>query len=134
RERLVRAVYAAVASPMAATVVARLKSISERQALRELLSKLRIDCVGDVGAKQGQYARLLRRLGFAGLILSFEPNPEVFHVMRSAFEHDKGWRGYNCGLGSSDGEMDFNMFEHPVLDSFLPRGDILHSKLVRTAK
>jgi len=134
REKLVRAVYAAVASRSAAPIVERLKAVSERQVLGELLSKLRIDCVIDVGANEGQYARLLRRLGFTGLILSFEPNVDVFNVMQRAFAKDHAWRGYNCGLGSSDGELDFNVFEFSPISSFLPGSDFVHSKIVRTAK
>jgi FkbM family methyltransferase len=134
REKLVRAVYAVVASPSAAPIVERLKAVSERQVLGDLLSKLRIDCVIDVGANEGQYARLLRRLGFKGLILSFEPNIDVFNVMQRAFANDRAWRGYNCGLGSADGELDFNVFEFSQISSFLPGSDRVHSKLVRTTK
>jgi len=134
REKLVRAVYAAVASPTGARIVERLKAVSERQALRELLSKLQIDCVIDVGANEGQYARLLRRLGFTGLVLSFEPNVDVFQVMQRAFARDKAWQGFNCALGSSEEELDFNVFEHSQISSFLPGSDRVHSKLVRTVK
>jgi FkbM family methyltransferase len=134
REQLVRAVYGVVASPTAASAVERLKAVSERQALGELLSKLRIDCVIDVGANEGQYARLLRRLQFTGLILSFEPNPDVFQVMQKAFVRDPAWKGFNCALGSSDAELDFNIFEHSQISSFLPGSERVHSKLVRTAK
>ena len=134
RERLVRVVYGAVASPAAAPIVERLKAISERQTLAGLLSKLSIDCVIDVGANEGQYARLLRRLGFTGLILSFEPNPEVFKLMQGAFAKDHAWQGFNCALGSSEEELDFNVFEHSQISSFLPGSALVHSKLVRTLK
>ncbi len=134
REKLVRAVYAAVASSAGAQIAERLKSVSERQALRELLSKLQVNCVIDVGANEGQYARLLRRLGFTGQILSFEPNVEVFRVMQQAFVMDHAWRGFNCALGSSEGELDFHVFEQSQISSFLPGGERVHSRLVRTVK
>lgn len=134
REKLVRALYAAVASPTGTQIAERLKSVSERQALRELLSKLHVDCVIDVGANEGQYARLLRRLGFAGQILSFEPNIEVFRVMQQAFAKDHAWRGFNCALGGSEGELDFHVFEHSQISSFLPGSERVHSRLVRTVK
>lgn len=66
--------------------------------------------------------------------MSFEPNLDVFQEMQSAFATDPAWRGYNCALGSSDGELDFNIFEHSQISSFLPGNDCLTSKLVRTQK
>lgn len=134
REKLVRAAYAAAASSIGAPVIERVKAISERQILGDLLSKLRIDCVIDVGANEGQYARLLRRLGFTGLILSFEPNIEVFEKMQQAHANDPAWRGYNCALGRADQELDFNVFEHSQISSFLPGSEKVHSKIIRTVK
>ena len=134
REKLVRAAYAAVASPSAAQFIERLKAVSERQVLGGLLSKLRIDCVIDAGANEGQYARLVRRLGFTGLILSFEPNLDVFQKMEHAFSGDHAWRGVNCALGSCEEELDFNIFEQSQISSFLPGSDRVHSTLVRTVK
>jgi FkbM family methyltransferase len=134
REKLARAIYGTAASPLATRIVERLKAVSERQALGKLLSKLRIDCVIDVGGNEGQYARLLRRLRFTGLILSFEPNPDVFQVMQRAFSKDPAWRGYNCALGSSDGELDFNIFADSKISSFLSASELLRSEHVRTVK
>lgn len=41
--------------------------------LRSMLRLHQIDLVLDVGANRGQFARLVRRLGYAGEIVSFEP-------------------------------------------------------------
>lgn len=133
-EKLARAVDAAVASPAVAPIVQHLRRIADRRVLGELLSTLRIDCVIDAGANEGQYVRLIRRFGFTGLILSFEPHPEAFRVMQNTFVKDHNWRGYNCALGNLDGELDFNFFESSEMCSFLPGTDLVHSKLDRTAK
>ena len=133
-EKLAGAVDAAVASPAAAPIVYRLRRISDLQVLAGLLSNLRIDCVIDAGANEGQYARMIRRFGFTGLILSFEPNREVFRLMQTAFAKDQNWRGYDCALGSSDGELDFHIFEFSPMSSFLPATHLVGTKLDRTVK
>jgi FkbM family methyltransferase len=68
------------------------------------LKRLQIDCVVDVGANLGQYAHALRRIGYRGWVLSFEPVPEnVAHLERLA-RADGRWRVFPYALGDSDGE------------------------------
>jgi FkbM family methyltransferase len=134
RETLVRAMYGALCAPVAAAPAERFRAMVERCALGRLLNELRIDCVIDVGANQGQYARLLRRLRYTGLILSFEPNPDVFRAAQSEFAGDGSWRGYGYALGSSNAELEFNVFENSEVSSFLAAGDRLKSKIIRSTK
>jgi FkbM family methyltransferase len=112
----------------------RVTAISQRETLGDLLAALKINYVLDVGANQGQYARLLRRVGYSGQILSFEPNPDVFQKLKLSFANDVAWRGFNCGLGSADGELNFNIFEESQVSSFLPANEQLHTKLLSTLK
>src|SRR4051812_49758697 len=51
--------------------------IAERQ-LAELLTRYAVNVVLDVGANVGQYGQLLRRVGYTGHIVSFEPVPACF--------------------------------------------------------
>jgi FkbM family methyltransferase len=74
-----------------------------------VLQKLEINCVLDVGANKGQFARRLRRLGFAGRIASFEPVPGLLTKLRSSAESDPDWFVHPFALGESDGTAEINV-------------------------
>lgn len=98
---------------------AQLDRMGELAFLRRLLEQLRVDCVLDVGANRGQFARELRGIGFAGNIISFEPLPDVFDMLQAEFEGDAKWRGYNFALGG-DHEFTFiNVHETSLMSSLL---------------
>jgi FkbM family methyltransferase len=79
-------------------------------ALRRFIAHFGIDCVIDVGANAGQYARQLRGdVGFRGAILSFEPNPDVFAKLERAASGDPRWHVYNLALSDTDGQVEFNI-------------------------
>jgi FkbM family methyltransferase len=77
--------------------------------LREALDQLRINCVFDVGANTGQFAMGLRKIGYTGWIISYEPSPGDFAAMSRAFGGDPRWRGYQIALGSEGGTSTFNV-------------------------
>jgi FkbM family methyltransferase len=70
--------------------------------LAALLRLLEVDCVLDVGANRGQYARLLRRIGYRGRIVSFEPVPESFAELRRLAASDPQWATVPVALGAED--------------------------------
>jgi FkbM family methyltransferase len=87
--------------------------------LKELLAKLEIDCVLDVGANCGQFARHLRTVGYRGRIISFEPNPEEFTRLQRSFSSDPAWSGYPIALGKQTGTLQLKIPGISVLSSFL---------------
>ena len=89
----------------------------EKDYFQRLLKLLEIDCVFDVGANRGQYGKLLRNLGFRGLIVSFEPNPVPYAELRKQL--DDKWICFPYGLGSEAGELPFNVMADDVFSSFL---------------
>lgn len=90
----------------------------QRAVLMRALDSLRVDCVFDVGANEGQFGQLLREVGFKGTILSFEPNPECYRELERRASADGSWRTFNCALGSRQGEMDFNIMASSLYSSF----------------
>ncbi len=87
-------------------------------ALRRFIAHFSIDCVIDVGANAGQYATMLRRdVGFRGVILSFEPNPDVCAKLEQIAGRDSNWHVYNIALSDRDGEAEFNIMAADQLSS-----------------
>ncbi len=88
----------------------RVHQYPEVQALRRFLSTFAVDCLFDVGANRGQYATMARKdAGYRGLILSFEPNPEVFAELQRHAAGDRNWHVFNMALSDFDGTAQFNI-------------------------
>ena len=88
----------------------RVHQYPEIQALKRFLSTFAVDCLFDVGANRGQYATMLRKdAGYKGLILSFEPNPDVFAELQRHAASDRLWHVFNMALSDFDGTASFNI-------------------------
>jgi FkbM family methyltransferase len=82
----------------------------ERQHLKKLFEYCAVDCVFDVGANRGQYAKMLREnVGFRGDIISFEPIPQLAADMRKAAASDDRWYVEEVALDSEAGAICFNV-------------------------
>ncbi len=87
--------------------------------LRQLLPKLGIDCLLDVGANQGQYGSMLRRCGYKGRIASFEPVKASFDILKARAAKDPQWNAYHYALGAKAGERMIHVSRSTVMASFL---------------
>jgi FkbM family methyltransferase len=83
-----------------------------------LLARYRVDTVLDVGANAGQFGSELRRAGYRGRILSFEPMTASHARLRAAAAGDAAWTTLACALGRTDGEAELNVTRHDVFASF----------------
>jgi FkbM family methyltransferase len=97
-----------------ADAISRYRELSE---LRELLTRLEIDCVLDVGANIGQFGSDLRGIGYTGWICSFEPSPEVYSILTGHL--DARWCAYPVALAAHDEQKEFFFDQHSVNNSFL---------------
>jgi FkbM family methyltransferase len=91
---------------------------AQHQFLRRFLARLDVDCVLDVGANVGQYGATLRTIGYGGLILSFEPDPNCYAQLLRASAGDAKWHAYDVALGREPGEGELNLMAAPVFNSF----------------
>jgi FkbM family methyltransferase len=94
---------------------------SEESVLRSLFASTRPGAIVDVGANTGQYARLVRRVGFRGRIVSFEAIPAVHEILRRESAGDSAWLVAPCAaLGSKSGTVEINLAGNSVSSSILP--------------
>ena len=86
----------------------------------QIINHFKIDLIFDVGANIGQYAILMRKLGFKGKIISFEPRLEAYEKMVKKSTKDKGWIAVHSALGNEDGKTEINvagnLFSSSILD------------------
>src|SRR5581483_475032 len=86
--------------------------------LADLFAALQIDCVLDVGANTGQYYDFLRhRVGYAGLIVSFEPVEQNIAILRERSRLDPRWSIEPYALGSDEGAHEFNVMRSTLFSS-----------------
>jgi FkbM family methyltransferase len=95
-------------------------SLSAPSRRLEMMQRLGINVVLDVGANVGDYARGLRRIGYEGVIWSYEPLREVFAILEKSASSDDKWRAVNAGCGAAGGTATINVAKNGVSSSLLP--------------
>jgi FkbM family methyltransferase len=86
----------------------------------EILNRIPISLVLDVGANTGQYARELRSSGYGGRIVSFEPLSEAFEKLTTNFRSDLKHSARNCALGERQATVILNQTANLLSSSLLP--------------
>jgi len=87
--------------------------------LIRLFEKMRVNVVLDVGANDGSYGKTLRKYGYKGHILSFEPLSSAFESLKTSTLKDKKWSAYNIALGSHREEKELSVMRSSDFSSFL---------------
>jgi FkbM family methyltransferase len=83
-----------------------------------------IDTVLDVGANIGQFAQQLRRHGYIGRIISFEPISNVYAQLAETCSADPLWDAHHLALGDRDCQSTINISKHTVYSSLLAQTDL----------
>ena len=79
-----------------------------------------INIVLDVGANSGQYSQGLRKAGYKGRIISFEPASLPYQGLKKNALHDKNWQTFNYALGETTGSSSIHISRHSPSSSILP--------------
>ncbi len=86
--------------------------------LRNLLREQAIDLVIDIGANTGQFAGLVRRVGYAGDIVSFEPLSSARKALESRAAGDSRWVVRPEALGRIRGMGTLLAYTNSTFSSF----------------
>jgi FkbM family methyltransferase len=114
--------------------------MGEIEQLSKSLALHGVTTVLDVGANIGQFGQSLRQSGYAGRIISFEPQSDAHAKLSALAKMDSNWIvAPRCALGGTPGELDINISDNSVSSSLLPiLGDHVSnapsSRYVRTEK
>lgn len=87
--------------------------------LQMLFRNMSIDVVLDVGANTGGFGKMLRKGGYQGHIVSFEPVKRSYDVLNMHAKNDRLWTVLNYALGAEQSELTINVPKADDFSSFL---------------
>jgi FkbM family methyltransferase len=87
---------------------------------------MQITHVIDVGANVGQFGVDIRRHGFQGQIISYEPVREIYNSLTKTITRHPPWQGFNLGLGSFESKRAINISGNSGLSSSILEMKSLH--------
>jgi FkbM family methyltransferase len=88
--------------------------------LKQLIERLSVNLVLDVGAHEGGYVRVLRKVvGYEGEIVSFEPGLRSFEALTENCGRDRRWNGLRLALGDRNAEAGLHLYRKALFNSLL---------------
>lgn len=86
--------------------------------LHGFLAARQVDLVIDVGGNDGGYGSFLRRWGYGGEILSFEPTSRAFKRLSAKIATDAAWNAVQLAAGDRPGSAVIKVSEDDRFSSF----------------
>ena len=91
-----------------------------------MLDHHKVETVFDIGANIGQYAQNLRKAGFRGRIISFEPLAINHLQLKKISEDDPKWEiAPRMAVGQTDGNTIIHVSQNNDMSSILPVAEIM---------
>lgn len=104
----------------------------------DVMTRLNIDTVLDVGANDGDFGREIRDEGYTGRIISFEPNPLAFARLSKNVASDSLWDAFQLGIGDEQGLLWLSVSNDDVFSSFKSITDLgarsYHAKTLQSVE
>jgi FkbM family methyltransferase len=88
--------------------------------LKHFLHDAGVTCILDVGAHWGEFGGQLRRLGYTGRIVSFEPLPSSFAVLKRTVQGDPQWEARGDAITDQPGPLTLQVTKDTSCTSALP--------------
>ena len=97
-----------------------LKDRSDNELLRlRWLQEMNIRTVLDIGANEGQFALMIRKLLPQAAICSFEPIPDCYTKLIGHFNKDKAFKAFNVAIGDKEEIIEMNINDFSPSSSLL---------------
>jgi FkbM family methyltransferase len=99
--------------------------------LKELLDELGITLVIDVGANEGQFGLDLKKIGYKGNLISFEPGQSAFQALKKNVSKYNKWSCYQYALGEEEKRAELFVSPNTKLSSFF-KSDFVNENIGHT--
>jgi FkbM family methyltransferase len=90
--------------------------------IADFLAQRKVQVVYDIGANVGQFGLAIRRRGYAGKIISFEPVSSVFEQLEQVARKDGNWQVARYAAGPENGPTQINVSVNSQFSSIKPLG------------
>ncbi len=87
-------------------------SVAQDQTMRliKIITTNDVNLIFDIGANSGQFGKELRKNGYSGKIVSFEPLSKQYEKLSNVAKNDKFWQIVpRCAVGDNDGNIEINI-------------------------
>ncbi|WP_093027217.1 FkbM family methyltransferase [Thiocapsa roseopersicina] len=98
-----------------------------------LLQHYDVRTVLDIGANEGQFAKLIRDLCPRTLVYSFEPLPDIHILLQRRFRNDPSVVPVPCGLSDGAGRVVMNRSTFSPSSSLLPMAELHRTEYPHSA-
>jgi FkbM family methyltransferase len=86
-----------------------------------VIQLVKANIIFDIGANTGQFAQSVRKGGYKGQIVSFEPLSDAWIELKKNANNDSNWLIHErVAIGNSNGEIKINISNNSVSSSVLP--------------